>query len=340
VSRPRAGYIGFNRVPDASAINSAASGIWTLREAEAMRRAGTWPSVPTAPGTPTALSATGGNAQVSLAWTAPASNGGSAITDYAVQFSSNSGSTWTTFADGTSTATSATVTGLTNGTAYVFRVAAVNAVDTGAYTSPSSSVTPSAGTPPNAPTGLTATAGNAQIALAWTAPSAPGTSAITGYTVEYTPSGGSAQTVSTGSTSTSYTLTGLTNGTAYTVRVAGVSAAGAGAYTAASSSVTPSAATVPGAVQGLSAAFSCGSGNFCASWTAPSSNGGSPITGYRVQATGDINASINVIVTSTSWASAFIHSNCGGNGTLTISAINAIGQGPSETRSGSWGYCD
>jgi hypothetical protein len=43
------GYIGFNRVPAASALNSAASGIWTLREAEAMRRAGTWPRAPQIP---------------------------------------------------------------------------------------------------------------------------------------------------------------------------------------------------------------------------------------------------------------------------------------------------
>jgi hypothetical protein len=43
MSRPRGGYIGFNRVPAASGINSAASGIWTLREAEALKRAGTWP---------------------------------------------------------------------------------------------------------------------------------------------------------------------------------------------------------------------------------------------------------------------------------------------------------
>lgn len=43
MSRPRAGYIGLNRVPAASAVNSAASGVWTVREAEAMRRAGTWP---------------------------------------------------------------------------------------------------------------------------------------------------------------------------------------------------------------------------------------------------------------------------------------------------------
>lgn len=43
MSRPRGGYIGFNRVPAASVINSAASGVWTLREAEAAKRAGTWP---------------------------------------------------------------------------------------------------------------------------------------------------------------------------------------------------------------------------------------------------------------------------------------------------------
>jgi len=49
MSKQQGGYIGFNRVPAASALNSAASGVWTLREAEAMRRAGTWPSVLTSP---------------------------------------------------------------------------------------------------------------------------------------------------------------------------------------------------------------------------------------------------------------------------------------------------
>jgi hypothetical protein len=43
MTRPRGGYIGFNRVPAASALNSAASGVWTLREAESLKRAGTWP---------------------------------------------------------------------------------------------------------------------------------------------------------------------------------------------------------------------------------------------------------------------------------------------------------
>jgi hypothetical protein len=43
MSRGKGGYIGFNRVP-AAAFSSAASGVWTLREAEALKRAGTWPT--------------------------------------------------------------------------------------------------------------------------------------------------------------------------------------------------------------------------------------------------------------------------------------------------------
>jgi hypothetical protein len=219
------------------------------------------------PAAPTGLTATVGNAQVALSWTAPTGVIAQApVNDYREQYSTDGGTTWTTFTAAASTATSATVTGLTNGTAYVFRVAAINGIGTGPYTAESSSVTPIAGTPPNAPTSLTATAGNAQLALSWTAPSAPGTSAISGYTVEYTPSGGSAQTVSTGSTGTSYTLTGLTNGTAYTVRVAAVSAAGAGSYTAASSSVTPSAALFSATAAGWS-----GAGTAASKLVAPSS---------------------------------------------------------------------
>lgn len=89
---------------------------------------------PTAPGVPTGLSAVRGDSSITLSWTAPASNGGSAITDYVVQHSNNSGSTWTTFSDGTSTATSATLTGLdAGGGFYSLRVAAVNAIGQSAY---------------------------------------------------------------------------------------------------------------------------------------------------------------------------------------------------------------
>jgi hypothetical protein len=97
------------------------------------------------PPAPTGVAATPGNAQAALSWTAPTVLAQTPITDYTIQYSSDSGSSWTTFSDGTSTATSATVTGLTNGTAYTFRVAGVNAVGTGSYSTALSSVTPISG---------------------------------------------------------------------------------------------------------------------------------------------------------------------------------------------------
>lgn len=99
-----------------------------------------------APGAPTSvtasLPATYGNTTASVSWTAPVMVGSPALSDYVIQYSSNSGSTWTTFADTVSTATSVTVTGLVNGTAYVFRVAGINNIGTGTYSTASNSVTP------------------------------------------------------------------------------------------------------------------------------------------------------------------------------------------------------
>ena len=97
-------------------------------------------TTPTTPGAPTIGDRHIGNASVSLSWTAPANNGGNAITGYVVTpYIAGVAQATQTF---NSTATTETVTGLTNGTAYTFKVAAINGVGTGTQSAASASVTP------------------------------------------------------------------------------------------------------------------------------------------------------------------------------------------------------
>jgi hypothetical protein len=186
--------------------------------------------------------------------------------------------------------------------------------------------------PMSAPTSLAATSGNAQLALTWTAPSYNGGSAITGYTVEYTPSGGSPQTVSTGGTGTSYTLTGLTNGTTYAVRVAAVNAVGT-AYSSFVNS-TPNPPSAPTAVRNLIAEEQAW-GNY-AFWSPPASDGGSPITSYRVVIVGNVN-NAGTTTQSASQRNKFIEHGSREIFQITIYAVNAIGESPGVTVSGQTG---
>ena len=96
-------------------------------------------SATTLPGAPTIGTATAGNAQATVTFTAPASDGGSAITSYTATSSPGA-------ITGSCSApcTSINVGGLTNGIAYTFTVTATNGVGTGPASGASNSVTPSA----------------------------------------------------------------------------------------------------------------------------------------------------------------------------------------------------
>src|SRR5450631_4192728 len=158
-------------------------------------------------------------------------NGGSAITGYTVTSNPAGG----VDSNAGTTGLSHVITGLTNGTAYTFTVTATNVVGTSAPSAASNSVTP-AGVP-GAPTIGTATAGNAQATVTFTAPASNGGSAITGYTVTSSPAGGVDSNA--GTTGLSHVITGLTNGTAYTFTLKATNAIGTGVASAASNSVTP-----------------------------------------------------------------------------------------------------
>jgi len=262
----------------------------------------------TVPGAPTAVSATPGASQATVSWTAPTNNGGSAITGYTVSSSPIGSSCSTTGA------TSCVVPGLTNGTSYTFTVVARNVSGGSPSSSPSSPVTPLGA--PGAPTSVSATGGNAQASVSWTAPANNGGSAITGYAVTSSP--GALTCTTTGATTC--TVSGLTNGTSYTFTVTATNAIGTGAPSSPSNAVTP--ATIPGAPASVSAAVNQNQSSVI-TWTAPASNGGSTITGYTVTASpgGHTCTTTGALTcTITGLTNGFIYE-------FNVSATNVVGTG-------------
>jgi hypothetical protein len=180
---------------------------------------------------------------------------------------------------------------------------------------------------PSAPTLTSATAGNGSVALAWTAPSSDGGSGLTGYEVwRATASGFETLLTPVPVSPTSYTDTPVTNGTTYYYQVKAINAVGPSAASN-ERSATPTAPpppTVPSAPTLTSA--TAGNGSVALAWTAPSSDGGSGLTGYevwRATASGAETLLTPVPVSPTTFTDTPVT-----NGTTyyyQVKAINAVG---------------
>lgn len=186
---------------------------------------------------------------VVIHWVAPSRNGGTAITDYAIQYSRDNGQSWSNYVHDVfnPVVTTTTVTGLRNDVTYVFRVAAVNADGTGPYSlksGPATPLAPSSLRPPivSAPT---AVAADGTATLTWSTPSvSPGMEPITYYMISASANGADFTVVvpDTGSTATTKVVTGLTNGIAYRFRIQSHSGAGNSKNGGASNYVVPNTA--------------------------------------------------------------------------------------------------
>ncbi|MFP5347593.1 MAG: fibronectin type III domain-containing protein [Actinomycetes bacterium] len=291
----------------------------------------------TVPDAPVIGTASAGDASASVSWSAPASNGGSALTGYTVlAHPADGGAALRT--DVPADATTAQVTSLTNGTTYTFTVTASNAAGSSPESASSNSVTPAAVVPPatvpGAPEKVSATAGNATATVTWTAPATDGGSAVTGYLVRAYAAGSDAPVTTVIADSTSVPVTGLENGKAHTFDVVAVNAAGEGPASARSDAVTPSApATAPSAPAAPEVA--AGDARVTASWTAPDSDGGSPLTGYVVTAYAGSDTKPAASVTTAAGATrADVPGLKNGTAyTVTVKAVNAVGSSPESARS-------
>ena len=249
---------------------------------------------PTGPDAPTGLTATPAPDEtpqlaVTLTWTAPASDGGSAITYHQYRYSRNSGEfgSWTTIPNSSATganATSFTVKGLSAAnnefTTFEFQVRAVNENANGSESDQASTFI----TVPTNLLTIDVTPGNRKIELSWDTPANNG-SAILRYEYALTETVSGATVVPLGTRvpgsnadTTSFTITGLTNGVNYTIRLRAVNSVGpAGTWD--SQPIIP--ATFPTAPRNLRA--EPGDTQVTLQWTAPLSDGGKVIEEYQYQ---------------------------------------------------------
>lgn len=268
-----------------SAINSIGTGSPSA-EASATPTSSSSADVP---GNPTGFTATNaGPTKITLSWSPPSNNGGSAIIGYKIDVKEGTGDYETLVSNSQSTATTFSHTGLTTGTTYYYRVSAINEIGTGPASD--ASATPQETTAPT----LTAMAiSPTSIELSWIPPSQTYKQSITGYKIQEKIDEDTFVTIEdkTASTQTTWTISGLTTGETYTYVVSAYFSVGASppsndaSATPLTTSAPPSSQSTtnpPGTPTGL-AATAVSATQINLSWNAPSNNGGAVITGYKIE---------------------------------------------------------
>ena len=234
------------------------------------------------PGAPTGASAVSNSAGTALvSWSAGAT-GGSPITNFTVTDHTQGDS------KSCGAVTQCLFDGRTNGTEHTFSVTATNEVG---ESDPSNKTSVLIDGKPETPGAPTVKPGDGSITVSWTAPSNDG-SPIEGYDVELSPGG----VQHPGANETSLTISGLTNGNAYKVRVRARNSNYTSEWSLYSQEVTPYGA--PGAPTGVSATFSNGTAQV--KWNKPSDTNGRDIEYYEVSAGGAQPVRVSAPLTSAS----------------------------------------
>ncbi len=294
-----------------SAVNSLGEG---LRSDEVAVTPATIPSVPQN------LVAAPGDSEATLTWSAPSSDGGDPIAAYRIYRGTVAGGE--TYLTELGNVLTYVDQGLTNGQTYYYKVRAVNSVGEGPLSS-EASVMPA--TTPSAPQNLQVTAGSSQNVLIWGPPASDGGRAITGYKVYRGLTSGSEVIWKTLADVLTYVDTGLTNGQVYYYRVSAVNAVGEGALSN-EASATPVERTTPSPPQNLEAA--AGDTEVVLTWSAPASDGGVPITTFRIYR--GVSPGGEVFLTAVGNVLTFVDTSVS-NGQIyyyQVSAENSIGEGP------------
>jgi len=329
-NKSETGYVS-SGVPDSSSHVWSRAGMYNVTamatDFYGDRSGWSGPLVVTIAGVPTAplgLTAVPGNAQTGLSWNTPSNDGGSAITNYTMYRGTSPGGE--TFLKELGNVLAHTDTGLLNGQTYCYQVAAKNSVGEGPR---STEVCATPATFPEPPTGLTATAGDAQVTLAWSAPANDGGSPVINYTIHRGIAPGAETPLVTVGNILGHVDTGLTNGQVYYYKLSAINAVGGGPQSNEASATPHPGITAPSEPLGLQAVG--GNAQVLLSWSAPASDGGSPVTNYKVYR--GVTSGGETYITTV--GDVLAHTDSGLTNGQTyyyqVSAVNGIGEGPGST---------